>query len=108
MYVATGRDIANLGSRTSTAWAFGNLRERRVARLAPAHAFFGALAPAVRLVRVASPVSARMSPSLICPLATRLFTSTFTLPANVAHLDIDTSAHSGTGDRRAKRLGMLC
>ena len=35
---------------------------------------------AVRLVSVASPVSARMLPNLIRPLATRLFTSTFTLP----------------------------
>ena len=67
--VPSGRDIAGLDPRIATAAGCGcpMLRERRLARLVLAQAFFGGTAPAVRLVSVASPVSARISPSLIRP-----------------------------------------
>ena len=48
-----------------------------------------------------------MSPSLIRPVATRLFTSTFTL-AVMSPTSISRTARPGSAsDRRAKRLGVL-
>jgi hypothetical protein len=88
-------------------WAPVFCRERRLARLALAQAFFDAAAPAVKFVSVASPVSAIRSPSLIRPLATRLFTSTSTLPTISPNFDICAGHPSGAGDRRAKILCVL-
>ena len=108
VHVPPGRDIAGLDAQgLRPLVGLRPCRERRCARLALAQTFFGAAAPAVRLVSVASPVSARRSPSLIRPVATRLFTSTFTLPKMSPTSIVRAAGPGSAGDRRAKRLGVL-